>query len=137
MAFDNSSPPHPTTGPASTTNILVTTLAVIIGVAVLGAIFGAVWPLGLGLVTLLALVALFFILTHGAAAMNEPGSFGQGLTAVIAAVFLLPGAIGAAVFLGAAFRVSDALDDFSPGTSSYEDCMVDPDTTYEECLELE
>jgi hypothetical protein len=137
MAFDNISSPHPTTSPASTTNILSITLAVIIGVVALGALFGATWLPGVGLVALAALVALFIILMRGAAAMNEPGNFGQGLTAVIAAVFLLPAAIGASVFLGAAFGVSDALDDFSPGRSSYDECMVAPDTTYEECLELQ
>jgi hypothetical protein len=124
------------------TKILQATIGTIIGVVVVGAIFGAVWPPGVGLTALVALIALFVILSKGAEAMNEAGNFGQGLTSVLAAVFLLPAAIAAATFLGVTVGVADAIND--PFTedpsysedSSYEECLADPDTTFEECEEL-
>lgn len=137
MATDDMSRPFTTAQPATTTNILTVTIAVIVGVVLLGAVFGATWPPGIGLVAIAALIALFVILIRGARAMNEPGNFGQGLTSVIAAVFLLPAAIGASVFLGAAVGVTDALDDFSPNDDAYMECLSDPDTTFEECEELQ
>ena len=135
MASDYIGSPHPPKSPESASDILVITLLAIAGVLVLGGLFGAyAWMPGVAIVALAGLVALFFSLVQGAAAMNEPGNFGQGLTAVIAAVFVLPAAIGASVFLGVASGVSDALDD---GESSYSECMADPDTTFQECQELE
>jgi hypothetical protein len=127
------------------TKVLQATIATIVGVVVVGGIFGAVWLPGVGLAALAALIALFVILSKGAEAMNEPGQFGQGLTSVLAALILLPAAIAAATFLGVAIDSADDdstydtsfYDDSSSGDSAYDECMVDPEATYEECEELE
>ena len=123
---------------AQQTSILKATIGTIIGVVVAGGILGAVWPPGVGLAAFVALIALFVILSKGAEAMNEAGNFGQGLTSVLAALFLLPAAIAAAVFFGVTVGVADAIDDVPFNEdSSYEECLSDPDTTFEECAELE
>lgn len=114
------------------TNVLKATTAIIIGVVAFGAIFGATWPPGIFFTALAALIGLFVILHKGADAMNHPGYFGQGLTAVLAALILLPAAIAASFVLGVTVGVADAFDD----NSEYMECMADPDTTFEECNEL-
>jgi hypothetical protein len=131
MAFDAIGSPEPATSRTHTTDILQITFGVIAGVVILGALFGAIWLPGVGLVALAALLALALILERAAAAMNEPGNFGQGLTAVITAVSLVPAAIGASLFIGVAFGASDS----SPGMS-YEECLAAPSTTFEECWAL-
>lgn len=119
------------------TRILDNTILTIIGVVIFGGIVGAAWPSGVILVAIVGLGALFVILVQGAQAMNEPGNFGQGLTAVLSALILLPGAIAASVVLGVTVGVADAFDDDSPGVDmSYDECMADPDTSWSECQEL-
>jgi len=119
------------------TNILQATIATIIGVVILGGVFGATWPPGVGLTGLAALIGLFVILSKGAEAMNQAGNFGQGLTSVLAALILLPAAIAMSVVLGVSVGVADAFEDDSPGDdSSYDECILDPDTTFDECQEL-
>jgi hypothetical protein len=115
------------------TNILQATIATIIGVVILGGIFGATWVPGVGLTALAALVALFLILDRGAEAMNEPHNFGQGLTAVLAALILLPAAIAASFVLGVTIGVADELDE---DDSDYMECIADSSTTFEECQDL-
>lgn len=120
------------------TNVLQVTVTIIVGVVVLGGLFGAIWTPGVVLTGIAALVGLFVILFRGAQAMNEPDNFGEGLTAVLAALILLPAAIAASFVLGVTVGVADAFSDgFSTGNSSYTECLLDYDTSLEECEELQ
>jgi hypothetical protein len=102
-------------------------------------VFGATFVPGILITALAGVIALFVILFMGAKAMNQPGSFGQGLTAVLAALFILPAAIGASIFVGLSVGVADAFDDFesSPrGDEDFEECMSDADIPVEDCQDL-
>lgn len=79
-------------------------------------------------------------LVKAAEAMNQPHNFGQGLTAVLSALILLPAAIGASLVIGLTFDAADAISDFDGDTSSdmsYDECLIDPDTTWEDCADLQ
>jgi hypothetical protein len=124
----------------SDTDVLTMTLLAVVAVVVLGAVFGATWLPGVAITAIVALFVLMGLLVKGAEAMNEPHNFGQGLTAVLSALILLPAAIAASLVIGLTFGAADAISDYDGDTSSdmsYEECLVDPDTTWEDCAALE
>ena len=89
--------------------------------------FGAI----LGFLALLW--SLFGLLPLAAQAMDDPANegerrtFGSGLTAALAAIFIIPSLAAAIIFL----------TQIRSGLSAYDECIDDPDTTFSQCQELE